>query len=389
MSAPIDSIPRVTVRDLLIALGQFESDDKVTLENLRLKFCYDRKATRKGEYMFPTVVSVAGELQKLGLIADGPLPKASKKTHRAAKDKPLAISDQGKAFLRLFGVDRGTAYDDLFSLMYRAHRNLQAFVAAILDRPLLAPVATSVKDHVGSAYGSSAALAAAVAAGSLDVDEMLRLLAQRIGRSLSPEEIAEVRRGIDKLVKESALSAVNDDVADFAKTFLPRLNDVLVPAVLRADGLGFDYRTHRTLWSLGPEFKLWDTTTWHPEHDGTLVFRTATIVLSDDRSEVRQLEFDSGLARTREKFLTKLFAAYQKLQGLRRSNVVSAFELRAIFCFDNRCQQTTFNFLFEESYAGSEDYDLHLEIPQTRSREKPLRAGKRAVGTIAMTARRS
>jgi hypothetical protein len=48
MTAPIDSIPRVSVRDLFIALRQFETEDTVTLENLRLKFCYDRNARRKG-----------------------------------------------------------------------------------------------------------------------------------------------------------------------------------------------------------------------------------------------------------------------------------------------------------------------------------------------------
>ena len=163
MPAPIDSIPRVSVRDLFIALRQFETEDSVTLENLRLKFCYDRNARRKGDYMFPTTVTVAGEMQKLGLIESGPLPKATSKTHEASKGKTVKISPSGKELLGLFKTDRPAAFDRLFGLMYTAHRNLQAFVAVILDRYLFAPLATSVKDHIGAAYSSASALASAVA----------------------------------------------------------------------------------------------------------------------------------------------------------------------------------------------------------------------------------
>lgn len=386
MTAPIDSIPRVSARDLFLALRQFEAEDTVTLENLRLKFCYDRNAKRKGDYMFATAVIVAGEMQKLGLIESGALPKATSKTHEAAKDKRVRIAECGRDLLRQFAEDRGVAFDKLFARMYAAHRNLQAFVAVILERNLFAPVFTSVKDHVGAAYGSAQVLAAAVAGDKLDVDEMLRLLSQRMGRSLSEEETAEIKAGIEKLNKDSKLSALSDDVSEFAKNYLAKLNDVVVPAVFRADGLAFDYRTHRTIWSLGEEFKLWGTTTSHPDFNGIAVYRTATILLSDDRQEVKELVFDSGLTKTRENFLAKMFATYQKLQTLRKSKFVNAWELRAVFCLDNRCQQSVFNRLFEESYAGADGYSLHFEIQQAKSRhELPLRAGKRSVGTILMT----
>src|SRR5207249_467161 len=157
----------------------------------------------------------------------------------------------------------------------------------ILERNLFAPVNTSVKDHVGSAYGSASALAKAVAEDKLDIDETLRLLAERMGRALSGEETAEIRGGMEKLAKDSKISAMSEDVTEFAKNFLAKLNDVVVPAVFRADGLPFDFRTHRTIWSLGEEFKLWGTTTSHPDHNGTVIYRTATITLSDDREEVK------------------------------------------------------------------------------------------------------
>ncbi len=62
---------------------------------------------------------------------------------------------------------------------------------------------------------------------------------------------------------------MSEDGTEFAKNFLAKLNDVVVPAVFRSDGLPFDYRTHRTIWSLGEEFKLWGTITSHPDHSGT------------------------------------------------------------------------------------------------------------------------
>jgi hypothetical protein len=386
MTAPIDSIPRLSARDLFLALRQFMTGDTVTLENLRLKFCYDRNAKRKGNYMFATAVIVAGEMQKLGLVEGGPLPKATTKTYEAAKGKTVKISECGKELLSLFTNARSAAFAKLFARMYTAHRNLQAFVAVILERNLFAPITTSVKDHVGAAYSTGSALATAVADGDLDINETLRLLAQRMGRPLSEEEAAEMKAGIEKLAKDSKISARSEDGTAFAKSFLAKLNDVVIPAIFRADGLPFDYRTHRTIWSLGEEFKLWGTTTSHPDYSGTVIYRTATITLSDNGQAVKELTFDAGLKKTGENFLGKVFATYQKLQALRKSKFVNAWELRAVFCLDNRCQQSVFNRLFEEHYASSEAYSLHFEIQQSKSRhEVPLRAGKRSVGTILVT----
>jgi len=390
MTVPIDSMPRVMVRDLFIALRLFESGCTTTLENLRLRFCLDRKKKPKGDYMFATAVIVAGEMQKLGLIESGSLPKATKKTHEVAKDKTVKISESGKEVLRLFIKDKSVAFDKLFARMYAAHRNLRTFVSVISQKNLFAPLATSVKDHVGAAYGSGTALADAVAGGKLDVDETLRLLAQRMGRALTETESTEIRGGIEALVKDSKISAKSDDGTDFAKNFLAKLNGVVIPAVFRADGLPFDDRTHRMIWALGEEFKLWGTTSAHPEHNGTVIYRTASITLSEDREEVKELIFDSGLKKTGENFLGKMYAAYKKLHALRKSRHVNAWELRAVFCLDNHCQQSVFNRLFEENYPGSDGYSLHFEIQQVKSRvrsrdEIPLRAGKRSVGTILMT----
>ena len=387
MTAPIDSIPRVSVRDLFIALRQFETEDSVTLENLRLKFCYDRNARRKGDYMFATAVIVAGEMQKARPDREsGPLPKATIKTHEASKEKTVKISPSGKELLRPVQERQVGSLRQALRPDVRGAQEPAGVCRGDLDRNLFAPMATSVKDHIGAAYALRLPWPSAVAADDLNVEELLRLLAQRMGRPLSDEERAEIKGGIEKLAKDSKMSAENEDGTEFAKNFLAKLNDVVVPAVFRADGLPFDYRTHRTIWSLGEEFKLWGSTTSHPDYSGTVIYRTATITLSDNREQVKELIFDSGLAKTGENFLAKMYATYQKLQAVRKSKFVNAWELRAVFCLDNRCQQSVFNSLFEENYAGSSVYNLHFEIQQVKSRhEVPLRAGKRSVGTILMT----
>jgi hypothetical protein len=251
----------------------------------------------------------------------------------------------------------------------------------------MAPLATSVKDHLGPLYSSATALANAVARGRFDVSEPLRLLAQRLKRDLTEPEREEISQGLKVLAEESKLSAAGDDATEFAKNFLGKFNEVVVPAVFRGASLPFDYRSHRALWSLGEEFKLWDTITNHPDYDGTVIYRTATIQLSEDGEKVRALVFDSGLQKTGENFLGKLFAAYQKLQARGRSAHVNALELRAVFCLDNSCQVSVFNRLLQENYTGNDVFTPHFELLQKKPPRKKdqIRAGKRLVGSVLIT----
>src|SRR5207248_3655351 len=138
------------------------------------------------------------------------------------------------------------AFDKLFAMMYAAHRNLQAFVGVILDRNLVAPIATSVKDHIGATYGSGSALADAVADGEFNVEDPLRLLSQRIGRVLTDQERTEIESGIEKLVEDCQMSAMSEEGTECAEYFLARLEGAAVPATFPADGLLIYYRSLRT-----------------------------------------------------------------------------------------------------------------------------------------------
>jgi hypothetical protein len=67
---------------------------------------------------------------------------------------------------------------------------------------------------------------------------------------------------------------------------------------------------------------------------------------------------------------------------------VSAWELRGVFCYDNRCQLSVFNRLFDESYSGSEEYKLQLEIQRQKPQhEVAVRAGQRNIGAVRVVKR--
>jgi hypothetical protein len=185
------------------------------------------------------------------------------------------------------------------------------------------------------------------------------------------------------LLDEVALSATGEEPTEFAKKFLLKINDYILPTLLKKEGLTFDYRTHRTLWSFGQEWKLWQSTSDHPEFDGRLVFKTATIRISKSSDRIDKLVFDSGLAKTKEKFLDKLYNAYLKVQRITKDTYVLAWQLRAVFCFDNRCQESVFHRLMEENYIGSDKYELSLEIQRQHGQyDRPLRVGNRKIGLV-------
>jgi hypothetical protein len=134
---------------------------------------------------------------------------------------------------------------------------------------------------------------------------------------------------------------------------------------------------------------LWYVTRSHPEFDGWLIFPTATINLTGDQSEVTSLNFSSGIKQTGENFLDRLYAAYQAVQAIRKTTFVPAWELRAVFCYQNRCQASVFNQLFAANYLDSDEYELHLEIERQRPRheKEPLKAGRTSVGSMRVSRR--
>jgi hypothetical protein len=119
-----------------------------------------------------------------------------------------------------------------------------------------------------------------------------------------------------------------------------------------------------------------------------LIYRTATIELSPDGTQLSRLEFDHGVKQTGENFLGKLFTAYQWLQNKNGTTFVPAWELRAVFCYEHRCQMSVFDKLFDRDYSSAEDYKLHMEIQRQKlQHESPVRVGTRNIGTVRVVKR--
>jgi hypothetical protein len=377
-----DSIPRTSLSDLFFTLRVAAKGAAITLELLRQHFCVERKRRVSGDLLWSTAAYNAQELGRLGLLQVGPIPK-SRRSFEQLRDREIAITDSGRKLVSLPKENRAEAYDTLFKLMFAAHPYMRAFVRAINRTHLFAPVITSLKDHVSPKYASASALIEDVSRKEFDVDAVIASLERRLARSLGSDERSSIVGGVRSLLSEVALSATAEEPTEFAKKFLLKINDYVLPALLKGDGLTYDYRTHRILWALGQEWKLWQSTSDHPEYDGRLVFRTATIQVTTDDRSVADLLYDNGLKETAEGFLPKLYNSYLKMQKLTKGTYALAWQLRAVFCFDNRCQESVFDRLMEEHYTGSDEFELNLEIQRQRGQyDRPLRVGRRNIGLV-------
>ena len=382
-SAETDSMPRVGARDLLRVLHLLADASETTLENIRIRLCVDKGVRRSGDALFSKARDAAVELDRLGLLRGGPYPK-NRRLYERAKNKQLTLTEGGRHLIETRARSRAEAYDELFRLMFAAHPYLRSFVRHIAEHDLLfIPTFTSTERDLSERYARHAVLAEDVAARRVDVDTMIQRLAERTRTPLSPEQDARLRAATSRLIDDMAVAASADEPTEFARNFLARLNDVVLPILFENIGLTFDYRTHRAIWDLGAEFRLWWSTSVHPEFNGRIVFRTATIQPAQEPGTSVQFTFDSGVDALGPDFLSRLFTAYQDLQRRDGATYVHAWELRAAFCRTYRCQASAFNALFEQQFAGDGSIEIHTEIRRQWPQHEPaLRAGNRNIGSV-------
>jgi len=370
-----------------MVLQLFERRPENTLEEVRLRICVDREKQRRGTFLWSAARDTSGELVKLGLIEGSPYARNARH-YETMKSNKLTLSPDGKALIGRLREDRKGAYDELLRRLVAQHPYVRDFIRALNRTDFIAPVISSMKDHVAARYSSHTVLETDLAAGKFDSKTFYTRLAERIKRELKPTEEAEIAEKIHEMVSESRRSAILKDGPKLAKLILNRLNDIIIPALFRTYGLGFDARSHRALWSIGEDFKTWATLRSHPEYEGWLIYRTATIELSPVGAQLTRLEFDHGLKQTGENFLAKLHTAYQTIQGTKGNTFVPAWELRAVFCHQNRCQTSVFDKLFDQAYSGTDEYKLHLEIQRQKPQhESPVRAGNRNIGSVRVVKR--
>lgn len=382
-----DSFPRVTARDLFLVLQIFDRTRLTTLENVRLRICIDREIQRRGTFLWSAARDTSVELVRLGLV-EGACNVKNSQQYESMSHNQLILTARGQQLLDRFKSDRGAGYDALFVGLVAQHAYLRQFISVLNHQDIVAPVITSMEEHVSPRYATNVVLAEDVAKQRFETESMLDRVGNRILRRLDEDETSEIASAVDRLVREGVPSALGDDTTRFAKSFLEKLNFIVIPAIFRKAGVGFDFRTHRALWAIGQEFKLWTVILSHPAYNAWLIVRTSTICLNEQANALASVSFDYGLKQTGDGFLGKLFAAYQDVQKIRTGTFVVAWELRAVFCARFRCQPTVFNTLLDRSYGGSDEYALQLEIQRQKPQhETPVRARNRNIGSIRVVRR--
>lgn len=245
-----------------------------------------------------------------------------------------------------------------------------------------------MRQHLSARYTTAKVLADDVAKGEFDTSSLLGAVGRRIQRTVSPDEANEISQGMEQLVSRLSVSAAGEPQTEFARKMLMAVNEIVVPAILRRDGLYFDYNSLRRLWLMGEEFQISWATSAHPRHDGWLAFGTANVRVDIAGERVEELRFDNGIAQMREGFLDRLHNAYVQMQEWNCGTVVNAWELRATFCAEQRCSPAVFDQLFSENSGGSDAYTIYKDFPRNKpTNEKPLMVGGRQIGLVRIAKR--
>ena len=145
-----DTAPRTSARDLFMVLDLFERRPEQTLEEIRLRICVDRKKQWRGTALYTAARDASAELVKLGLIS-GACHARNTRQYQAMKANRLSITAEGTKLLALFRKDRASAYDDLFRRLVAQHPYVREIIRALARRDILAPVISSMRDHVSGA----------------------------------------------------------------------------------------------------------------------------------------------------------------------------------------------------------------------------------------------
>ncbi len=383
-----DTIPRIKIRDLISAIQFLSRNDAPTLEALRVKLNADRGTLSGGTAGYSVARDVASELDRLGLAHVGSLPKDAKGFEKK-RNTILRLNHEGDKLAEQIRTDRAGAYANILKGLYNAHPYVRRYIFAVIRSPFIAPVVTSAKQHISAKYGNAKALADDVAASKFELASLVELTEKRVARSLSADERSEIEKGVNDLVAKLRVPAATEPQTEFARKMLMAINEIVVPAVLRREGLGFDFNSLRRLWLMGTEFQISWATSAHPQRDGWLTFDTATIQLSDQQDRIEAVRFDSGLRSMTDGFLDRLFEAYSLMQSWGQPSVVTAWELRATFCFENRCAPGVFDHLFREYYGGSDVYRIEKDFaPRNKpAHEQGLRITGREIGLIRISRR--
>lgn len=357
-----DSIPRASISQILQTLNLVASaNNGITFEPIRvfLQQQSSKKAPSTRTVMWTTARDVLSELQRLGLVTVGALPRKRSDVDRL-RDTPCRITDRGKELAFLYNERRGQVFDKLLMMWMNEHPYFRSFTVRLLRRPLYLPDITRLKQlevDKQRPQDTSSLIAA-----------ILDSCATRLVKIGFPEEqLSLLEQGIGSRVEQLQAKLVLSDLD--AKTWIDTIEDsVVIPSFLETERLLFDPVTFQHLLKTSRDFFSGASTSAHPDFEGRIIFSTCEFrpdPLSEEHAQVTEV-IHHGQSFAIEQFSASLISAYHRLAGSGKG-YVDAYAIRALVCVNLNIQPQVFAACLGSLIAegASNQLAIYTELPFT------------------------
>jgi len=331
--------------------------------------------------MWTVARDVISDLQRLGLMQAGILPRKQSVAHRYA-DTPCQSTDLGLNLAQLHKESPGRAFDRLLLLWANKHQYFRVLIARLRESPIFVPDVTSVTQVGASPVDSSkpAGVAERIAANCLN-----RLGTARFEERKRQVFTKTVHERMQHVCKTLALGELD------AKRWVDNVQDkVVIPAFLAAEGLPFDAVTFQNLLKAAKDFLAASWTTAHPDHALRVIFSTCEFepaITADPAGEVTEI-IHHGRSYASERFRPSLVKAYERLAGS-GSSYVNAYVVRAIVCVDLQIHPQVFAVclkqLIDEGPASRLAIYTELPFDPPPQGEDYLQLDQNRIGLIKIT----
>lgn len=357
-----DSIPRIRIDQLFDSLHLIAiSKPTSTFNEVRLSLYRSskRQAPPSREVMWTVARDVLIDLNKLGLIEVGPLPRKRSEVERA-QETPCKITEKGAELARLYKESPGKAFDAVLLAWMDNHPYFRAFTIRLLSSPMHIPDVTSIK-QLGQ--NLKFPLDPAILAERITESCTIRLQAINFPaekRAMFSEKVNEQIEYLNRIssMREIDVKKIIDTVED----------NIVVPAILKSEGLSFDSVTFQHLMSCSQDFYSAAITSSHPDFTGRVLFSTCDFIpdpLTNANASIAEV-IHHGQSYVSNRFKMSLVSAYKRLAGSLQT-YIDIYPLRALVCTDLRIQPLIFSLGLEKIIeAGQESgMSVYTELPFT------------------------
>lgn len=377
-----DSIPRAAISQIVQVLAHLAAGGgRSTFDQVRLFLLKrsQRSAPSSPTAMYTVARDVLIELQKLGLITSGIVPRKQSdlETHSQA---PCELTEAGRDLADLHRQSPGRAFDHLLLAWANQHSYFRIFISRLYEQPLYVPDITSIK-QLGT---------------EVRAEENLDTLAQRISDhclrrlaeiSFPPAKCERFTYTVGERVQELgrvALAGLD------AKKWVDAVQDkVVIPALLTAEGMPFsDAVSFQHILKAGQDFFAASWTSSHPTLSLRVVFSTCDFQppIADGQAIAQVIHHGKSFAAPR--FVAALKAAYDQV-AKPTGAYANAYAIRALVCIELRIQPKVFAACLADLIAAgpTSELTIYTELPfdPPPQGEKYIEIDRNRIGLLKLT----